>query len=291
MALPMWAERAFEKHRPRAVGNAEPNPDRLEWWEGCKRRFELRWLDLAAESWNVPEWHGCYVRLHISLEWDRMDFVRHCILETALDLAWDNSVGKAPDRVAQAVSSLDQINADIATKARELSSLFRQRDLTQFDEGVTDCYDDCGELDPRKLWDVLELAMSLPHVGQWAHTAREEAAKFFSIAQTQSRPKPQWPDLLDMVAEHTPRPAVPCDAGDVAIFASRTNRTDQSQWGRRFLGTLDDWSGTFPRGFLRGCLTGAHLAALLEVALDAPPEAFNKRQMERLSATYAKAQK
>ena len=291
MVLPAWAERAFEKHRPRAVGNGEPNSDRLDWWEGCKHRFELRWADLDADHWRVPEWHRCYSALSLGFEWSRADFVRHCILETVIDLAWDASAGKAPGKVAQAVANLDTINTQISDKARELASLFRQRDLTQLAEGVTDSSEDYLELDPYGLWDALELAMGLPHVDLWAYTARVEVEKFLNIARTQSRPKPRWPDLLDMVAARAHRPAAPCDAGDIAVFASRTKHTNQSQWGRRLLGTLDDWGGTFPRGFLRGCLTGAHLAALLEVALDAPPELFNKRQMQLLSNLYDNGKK
>ncbi|MCM2346120.1 MAG: hypothetical protein NDI95_05665 [Acidovorax soli] len=291
MVLPTWAERAFEKHRPRGAGNDEPDPERLEWWEGCKQRFVQHWADLDAKSWRVPDEHSCYVALRRNVIVEPPDFVRMCILETVLDLAWDHSVGDSPDRVTPAVKELESLNAKIASKAGELASLFRQRDQLRFDNGVEDYETDYAALDAFDLWDALELTINLPHVARWAYVAQHETARFLNIARSQSRTKPRWPDLLDQVAGRSVRAAAPSDAGDIAVHASRTNATEWSRWGRRLLGTLDDWSGTFPRGFLRGCLTGAHLACLLEVALDAPPEAFNKRQMERLAESYDRRNK
>lgn len=286
MELPTWAERAFEKHRPLGVGNDGPDPERLEWWQGCKLRFVQRWEDLDVLAWRVPDEHACYAALRRTMNIDPPDFVRLCILETVLDLAWDNSTGNSPDRVTPSVKELESLNAKIASTASELAGLFRQRDLLRFDNGVEDLETDYPAFDAFDFWDAFELAIALPHVARWAYVAQHETVQFLNIARTQSRTKPCWPDLLDQVAGRSVRAVVPSDAGDVAVHASRTNATAWSRWGRRLLGTLDDWRGTFPRGFLRGCLTGAHLASLLEVALDAPPEVFNKRQMERLSQSY-----
>lgn len=291
MVLPQWAERAFEKHRPQGVGNNGPDPDRLAWWEGCKQRFELRWNDLEPTSWKVPNEHGCYIGLRRSIVLCPPDFVRLCILETVLDLAWDQSVGNSPKRVTPSVKELELLNAKIASTASELAGLFRQRDRLRLDNGVEDLETDYAALDAFDLWDAFELAIKSPHVANWAYVAQHETARFLNIARNQSRTKPRWPDLLDQVAGRSVRAVVPSDAGDVAVHASRTKATEWSRWGRRLLGTLDDWTGTFPRGFLRGCLTGAHLACLLEVALDAPFDVFNKRQMERLSKTYDSSEK
>ncbi|MBT9511345.1 MAG: hypothetical protein IV104_03265 [Acidovorax sp.] len=290
MVLPTWAERAFEKHRPRGAGNDDPDPERLEWWQGCNQRFALRWTDLGAMDWDIPDEHQCYsdIRRHVII--NPPDFVRMCILETVLDLAWDHSVGNAPDRVTPSVKELESLNTKIASTARDLATLFRQRDRLRFDNAVEDCVTDDAALDGFDFWDALELATNLPHVANWANVAQHETERFLNIARTQSRTKPRWPELLDQVAGSV-RVVVPSDAGDVAVHASRTKATEWSRWGRRLLGTLDDWSGTFPSGFLRARLTGAHLACLLEVALDAPPEAFNKRQMERLSDNYERSKK
>ena len=255
MVLPEWAERAFEKHRPRGVGNDEPDAGRLAWWQGCRRRFVQRWAYLDAMAWRVPDEHSCYVALRKSVIVDPPDFVRLCILETVLDLAWDHSTGNSPDRVTPSVKELESLNAKIAMKADELASLFRQRDQLRFDSGVEDYESDYAALDAFDFWDAFELAIALPHVASWAYVAQHETARFLNIARTQSRTKPRWPDLLDQVASRSVRAVVPSDAGDVAVHASRTNATAWSRWGRRLLGTLDDWSGTFPRGFLRGCLT------------------------------------
>ena len=286
MELPEWAARAFEKHKPQGVGNSDPDPERLAWWQGCRQRFELRWADLDATNWRVPADHDCYVYLRKHVIFEPPDFVRLCILETALDLAWDYSTGKTPDKVTPSVKELESLNAKIASAAGALASLFRQRDQLRFDGGVEDYEDDYSTPDAFDFWDAFELAMELPHVAEWAYVAQHETAKFLNIARTQSRTKLRWPDLLEQVASRSERSVTPSDAGDVAVHMSRTKHTEWSRWGRRFLGTLDDWKGTFPRGFLRGRLSGAHLASLLELALDAPPEAFSKRQMERLSETY-----
>ena len=286
MELPTWAERAFEKHRPLGVGNDGPDPERLEWWQGCKWRFVQRWDGLDVMAWRVPDEHACYGALRRSVNIDPPDFVRLCILETVLDLAWDSSVGNSPERVTPSVKELESLNDQIASKAKDLAALFRQRDRLRFDNGVEDYETDYAALDAFDFWDAFELAIQSPHVASWAYVAQHETTRFLNIARTQSRTKPRWPDLLDQVATRRVRAVVPSDAGDVAVHASRTNVTKWSRWGRRLLGTLDDWRGTFPPGFLRGCLTGAHLACLLEVALDAPVEVFSKRQMERLTENY-----
>lgn len=288
MVLPEWAERAFEKHRPRGVGNDDPDPDRLAWWEGCKQRFEQRWDDLETTGWKVPNEHKCYISLRRSIVFDPPDFVRQCILETVLDLAWDSSVGKSPDKVVPAVKELTSVNEKIARKARELAALFRQRSQLILDHGVEDYGSDYAAADPFDFWDAFESAIALPHVAAWAYVAQQETTRFLNIARTQSRTKPRWPDILDQVAARSPRDVVPSDAGDAAVNAFRTNPTEFSRWGRRLLGTLDDWKGTFPAGFLRRRLKGKHLASLLEVALDAPPEAFNDKQMDSLSSALDK---
>lgn len=286
MVLPEWAERAFEKHRPRGVGNDDPDPDRLAWWEGCKQRFEQRWDDLETTGWKVPNEHDCYTNLRRSIVLNPPYFVRLCILETVLDIAWDCSVGKTPDKIAPAVKELAAVNDEIASKARELSSLFRQRSQLVFDHGIEDYGSDYAAADPFDFWDAFESAIALPHVAEWAYVAQQETTRFLNIARTQSRTKPCWSDILDQVAARSPRDVVPSDAGDVAVFMSRTKATEWSRWGHRLLGTLDDWRGTFPIGFLRSCLTYRQLATLLEIALDAPENAYNDEQLRKLVRAY-----
>ena len=286
MELPDWAHCAFQKHRPHGVGTNAPNPRRLAWWETCKQRFELRWRDLATDEWRVPQEHECYAALRMKVIFEPIDYVRMCILETVLDLAWKKSIGHFPDQVATAVHELESLNLQIVNASRDLAALFRQRRKIQFSHGVEGLESELNEPDPFELWDALELSMQLPHVSDWAYVAQHESAKFLNIARTQSRPCPQWSDMLDQVAERSLRGVVPSNAGDAAVMASRTNATEWSQWGRFLLGTLDDWHGTFPEGFLRECLTYNHLANLAEVALDAPDHAYNADQMRRLADRY-----
>lgn len=286
MELPEWAQRAFRKHQPGGVGENAPNPTRLAWWNSCKRRFELRWDDLASDKWKVPQKHECYAPLRRKVNIEPTDYVRLCILETALDLAWKKSTGSLPCEVASAVSELESLNIQIANTACDLAALFRQRATIQFSHGVEEADIEPNEPDPFNLWGALELSMAMPHVSDWAYVAQPEAAKFLNIARTQSRPGPQWPDVLDAVAVRSRRDVVPGSAGDVVVMASRTNATEWSQWARFLLGTLDDWHGTFPDGFLRECLTYNQLANLAEVALDAPADAYNPEQMRRLADRY-----
>lgn len=286
MALPEWAQRAFEKHKPHGVDRNAPNPTRLAWWEACKRRFELRWADLAPDEWRVPQEHVCYALLRRTVILEPTDYVRMCILETALDLAWKKSTGYLPREVASAVSELESLNIQIADAARNLAALFRLRATIQFSHGVEEYDSEPTEPDPFDLWGALELSMEMPRVSDWAYVTQHEAAKFLTIARTHSGPPPEWSDMLDQVAERSRRGVVPSSAGDVAVMASRTNATEWSRWARVLLGTLDDWRGTFTDGFLRECLTYNQLADLAEVALDAPAGAYNAEQMRRLADRY-----
>lgn len=286
MELPEWAHCAFEKYRPHGVGKNAPNPIRLAWWESCKQRFELRWHDLAADEWRVPQEHDCYAALRRTVIFEPTDYVRLCILETVLGLAWQKSIGHFPHQVASAVRELESLNIQIQNTARDLAALFRQRTKIQFSHGVEELESELNKSDPFELWDALELSMEMPKVSDWAYVAQYEAAKFLNIARTQSRPCPEWSDMLDQVAERSLRRVVPSTAGDVAVIASRTNTTEWSQWARVLLGTLDDWHGTFPEGFLRECLTYNQLANLAEVALDAPDDAYNADQLRRLADRY-----
>ncbi len=285
MGLPEWAERAFRKYEPAAGFDADPDPEMLAWWQQCKDRFERRWGDIAPEKWKVPVDAPCYAECRRLVAWEPADFVRECILETAIDLAAKKRDGKSPGKVAPAVKELDSLNDQIATKASELAYLFRQRDTIRRDHHIHD-NDDFTVSDPFGFFDALEGAIRIPRVRRWVGVAHNEIQAFLQVARSQSREKPEWPDLLDQISSRMPRPAAPSFAADAAVKASRTKATDWSPWGVWLLGALDEWN-EFPPGFLRECLGHGQLATLAEVALDAPAGAFNESQMKELRKRYA----
>jgi len=285
MGLPEWAERAFRKYEPAAGFDADPDPEMLAWWQQCKDRFERRWGDIAPEKWKVPVDAPCYAELRRLVAWEPADFVRECILETAVDLAAKKRDGNSPDKVAPAVKELDSLNDQIATKASELAYLFRQRDTIRNDHHIHDT-EELTILDPFRFLDAFEGAIRVPRVRRWEGVAHNEIQAFLQVARSQSREKPEWPDLLDQISSRMPRPAAPTYAADTAIKTSRTKATKWSPWGVWLLGALDEWN-EFPSGFLRECLGHGHLATLAEVALDAPAGAFNESQMKELRKRYA----
>lgn len=241
--LPDWAERALKKHRP--LGSADgqpPNERRLAWSEATRGRFVERWQEIGAEGWAVPAWHDSYARLQLNIE--HADFVRLCILESALDLAWLDSKKQSPARVREAMRNLDSINDKVQAVASELFGLLAQRDQLLLDYFQTDDPDgDLLDVNPGEAW-LMKLR-----------------------------------DLSDLR-----RPAAqPLDDATAAGLRSSTNATIWSRWARAYLAKIDRWA-PFPRGFLRSCLSLDDLAMLLEVALDAPAGAFSAdslRQLER----------
>lgn len=287
MGLPEWAERAFSKHEPTAGFDADPDPEMLGWWQQCKARFVGRWRDIAPEKWKVPGDAPCYDELRRMVAWEPADFVRGCILETAIELAAKKRDGNSPGKIAPAVKELDLLNDQIATKASELADLFRQRDTIRSDHHIHD-NDDFTTSDPFRFFDALEAVIRVPRVRRWAGVAHNEIREFLKIARSQSREKPEWPDLLDQLSSRMPRPAAPSSAADAAAMASKTNATEWSRWGRWLLGSLDGWD-EFPPGFLGACLGHDQLGMLAEVALDAPAGIFNKDQMKELRKRHEKS--
>lgn len=248
--LPDWAERALGKYRPRGPADGRsPNAQRLAWWEATRSRFVERWQEIGAEGWAVPAWDDSYAQLHVVIE--RADFVRLCIFESALDLAWLDSKKQSPARIREAMRDLDSINDKVQAAAGELFGLLAQRDQLLLDYFQTD--------DPEG--DLLDV-----------------------------NPDEVWLMKLRDLADLRRSAAQPLDDATAAGLRSSTNATVWSRWARAYLAKIDRWA-PFPRGFLRSCLSLDDLATLLEVALDAPAGAFNTDSLRQLERRLHKSSK
>lgn len=292
MELPEWAKRALEHFRPQAAYRSDgPNPERLKQFIGFSERFSKRWQDLDPENWRVPKDHPKYAYLHVNYKFPPDEYVKQCILECAVESAWEMGANQNPGDVIQAVKELDSLNDQISEMAGNLAALFRQRQTLVETYGLTDQQIDFDESapDPFKLFQALELALTRPGVRTWAYVANQEIDAFFNMVATQSRSKPTWALMLDELSYRSPRTIGVLDAGDIAVIGSKSNKSAWSPWALRTIGRLDDWAGNgLPKGFFLECLTHQQLATLMEVSTDAPPGVFSASQMKELIKRYRK---
>lgn len=289
MSLPEWANEIFEQFKPGpAYGDETPNEARLAAWSSTQNRFALRWRDIAPDLWKpLSEGRGgAEYSVPRGGSYDDQ-YLRRCILECALEAALEKTTNKPPGAVVDAMIELDRLNAQICDAAGLLATLFRQRDSLQENYRIADHAPEYWQSDPFNLWEALEQSMESRKFRAFAFVSQKEAGAFFRLARTQSRPGPQWPDILGAVADRAPRRASSLDSGDAALSRGRTNKSEWSPWVRRLIGMLDNWGG-LPDGMLLGCLSNPQLATLAEVAFDAPPGAFNADQIRVLKGRYQK---
>lgn len=281
MAMPEWAQRALVP--------VSPKSEHGQWLFGMAVSLRKRWRDMQAERWKVPDWHPSYSCGHYDSILKPADLVRKRILETALDLAWDRHYGREVKDAAQAAQKVGELNARIVDTALQLAEMFEERrnlveahaleDQSEWENG-----------DPFDFWDAFEAAMQQTEFGAWAYTAQQEINAFLRIAREQSRPRPGWPDVLGRLAFRPAEPVRITDAGDVAASQSKTKSTELSGRALQLMGALDvGWQGTYPHGFLLGCLGHGQLASLVEIVFDAPADAhINEEQMRRLRDRYTR---
>jgi hypothetical protein len=282
MTLPTWALRAL------SFVNSES--ERGEWQSSLLPRFEKNWYRLDAEKWRVPDWHRSYGRGHFDKDLSAADLVRKRILETALDIEWDRRTAETDIRPDQALKEVSRLNTAIVSKACELAELFRVRsDL--MDRFALEDTQESEPYDPFDFWTAFESAMESPQFRAWAYVAQHEIQAFLRIARSQSRPRPRWPDLLDEITKRPDSEVFASDPVVAAVAGPRTKVTEWSLLGRQLIAGLDDWEGTYPKGFLLGCLTHGQLAALAEVVFDAPASAFGDEQMRKLRGSLARTKK
>lgn len=284
MKLPEWARRALV--------SADPESEHGQWLAGMADLLRKRWRDMQADAWAVPEWHASYSRGHDIDHVTRADVVRKRILETALDLACDKHHGKDPRGAAQAAKELEKMNEQIVDVALQLADLFGKRSELLCAHELEDQSDWHSE-DPFDFWDAFEAAMQQTEFRGWAYTAQHEIDAFLRIAREQSRPGPGWPDLLGQLAFRPQEAVSLTDAGDVAATKPKTKHTEWSSWSLQLMGALDTgWQGTYPDGFLLGCLSAGQLASLVEIVFDVPVDArINDEQMRKLRQRYAERNK
>lgn len=279
MELPEWARRALVP--------ANPESEHGQWLAEMENPLRKRWRDMQADKWKVPPEHFCYLESH----WDELltpaDLVRKRILETALDVAWDKHCGKDPRGAAQAAKKVWELNEKIKDAATALADLFRERAALVHANALDD-QNDWQSLEPFDLWDALQSATEQPEFMGWQQTARREINAFLRIAREQSRPGPGWADLLGQLSLRLDADVRLTDAGDIAAARSKTNGTEFSRWALQLMGALDTgWHGTYPPGFLLGCLDVAQLATLVETVFGTPADApINDDQMRKLLARY-----
>lgn len=290
MPLPPWAVRALDNFKPLpGFRDNEPDPARLRQWEGLRARFEKRWHELAPDQWKVPEDHPDYEWLRFKYTYPPADYVRQCILEAAIECAWEMGANKRPAAVIAAVKELDVLHEQITQAAGGLASLFRQRDQLLEDYSLSDLSLDSetNELDAFRLAGLLELVFSKHRFRTASYRYKAGLDVLYDALSSRGRPAPTIADLLDEISWRSARDLTPRDAGDIAVVGSTTNKTEWSPWAHRLVARLDDdWTGYLPDGFLLSCLTYSQIATLLSVALDAPPEAYNTTQMGNLIRSY-----
>ena len=279
MKLPEWAQRALVP--------ASPESEHGQWLAEMAEPLRKRWRDMQADAWKVPEWHASYSRGHYDETLTRADLVRKRILETTLDLAWDRRRGMEPKGAAQAAKKVEELNAHIVDTALLLAEMFEERAKLVHAHALEDQSEWCNG-DPFDFWDAFEAAMQQTEFCGWAYTAQHEINAFLRIAREQSRPRPGWSDLLGQLAFRPHEPVRVTDASDVAASQSKTNSTEWSSWALQLIGALDaGWHGTYPPGFLLGCLRHGQLASLVEIVFDAPADArINDEQMRKLRKNY-----
>lgn len=290
MSLPPWAVRALDHFKPTpGFRDTEPDPARLRQWEGFRARFEMRWFELAPNQWNVPEHHPAYEWLQHNHTHPPAEYVRESILEVAIECAWEMGANKQPAAVIAAVKELDSLHDQITQAAAVLASLFRQRDQLCEEYSLSDSSPDAENSAPDafRLAGLLELVFRKQHFRTASYRHKTGLEALYVALSSRGKPAPTIADLLDEISWRSARDVTPRDAGDIAIAGSTTNKTDWSPWALRLVARLDDWEGSgLPDGFFLSCLTYNQIATLLSVALDAPPEAYNAKQMGNLIRAY-----
>ncbi|MDI3511600.1 MAG: hypothetical protein PWQ61_2365 [Betaproteobacteria bacterium] len=286
VSLPPWATRALDHFKPLpGFRDTEPDPARLRQWEGFRARFEKRWNELAPDQWKVPEDHSAYAWLRFHYTYPPADYVRQCILEVAIECAWEMGANQRPGGVIAAVKELDSLNDQISQAAAHLASLFRQRDQLRDSFSLSDSSPDAEASAPDafRLAGLFELVFSKHRFRTASYHYKAGLESLYDALSSSNGAAPTIADLLDEISCRMPRVVTPFDAGDIAIMGSKTNRSDWSPWALRLVARLSDWAGNgLPDGFFLACLTHDQLATLLTVALDAPPEAYNGPQMREL---------
>lgn len=291
MVLPDWAIRALEHFRPLPPHRAEePDPDRLRQWNVFRERFKTRWRELRPERWKVPEDHPSYGTLRRQgYLYEPADYVRQCILETAIECAWELGSNKRPSQVVEAVKELDRLNQKVSEAAEALARLLRQRDRIRLDFSLSDRSRDAEASvpDPFTLAGVLELTFTKDGFRTSGCDYQKGLETLYDALSSSHGEAPTIADLLDEIAWRMPRVVTTFDAGDLAVIGSKTNSTEWSPWALRLVARLGDWAGNgLPDGFFLECLTHDQLASLAMVALDAPAGAYNAAQMRQLIKRY-----
>jgi hypothetical protein len=275
MNLPDWAERVLDNRKPLPPTFPKgqgPDAERLKKWNIFNARFRSRWSELETDKWKIPE-HS-----------DPENHIRTHILACAVKCAWELGNDRRPLQVIEAVKELDSLNEKICDTAELLAGLLRRRDILTEDFSLSE--NDYSELDPIDLWDALELALKVPDLVDWACVAKDDLHRFLRVAREQSRPGPEWPELLEQLSDRDYRRSLPCDAPDVAVFASGTNKSDYSPWSLRLISMLDDRNRYYGGSVLKH-LTNEQLANLASVAFGAGDDAkINGEQMRKLKVSY-----
>lgn len=296
-ALPDWALRALGHFKPLPGYRGDaPDPDRLRHWHGFSERFTRRWADLAPDGWRVPDDHPRYEGLRRSgYIFPPSEYVRQGILECAIESAREMGANKKPSRVVDAVRNLDRLNEEISKSAKLLAALFREREQLRTDYGLSDLPKDAEEgfPDPFRLLGALEIALTADREREGRCMDGEQISSFFAVIATSgATPAPEWPVVLDEVAQRLPRTVTSMEAGDIAMMGSRTNKSLWSPWALRMIACLGDRAGNgLPHSFFLDCLTNEQLAMLAEVSFDAPAGVFNADQMRKLKTRHAERAK
>ena len=286
MALPAWAERALEQFKPKSPYRGDgPDIAFLRQWDTFRRRFTDRWSEVAPDQWKVPEDHPSYAWLRRNYVFPPADYVRQCILEVAIECAWELGVNKPPAAVIEAVKELDRLNEQISESAKELAALFRQRDQLRFDYSLSDRTRDAepGSPDPFTLPGVMEMTFKKYQFRTSSYCFKDGLNTLYDALSSSGGDAPTIADLLDEISWRMPRVVTSFDAGDIAVIGSKTNRSEWSTWALRLVARLRDWAGNgLPDGFFLSCLTHDQIATLLTVVIDAPPGVYNGPQMREL---------
>jgi hypothetical protein len=286
MNLPDWALRALDHFKPQSPYRGDgPDPGRLRQWAVLCGRFEARWQELAPDQWKVPVDHPAYAGLRRGYRFEPADYVRQCILETAIECAWESGANKRPAEVIEAVKELDRLNEKISELAENLASLFRQRDNIRLDFSLRDQSRDeeTAAPDPFNLAGVLELTFKKHHFRTSSYCYQDGLGVLYDALSSSNGDAPTIADVLDEISWRMPRAVTSFDAGDLAVIGSKTNRSEWSPWALRLVARLNDWAGNgLPDGFFLECLTHDQLATLAMVSVDAPSDAYNAPQMREL---------
>jgi hypothetical protein len=244
---------------------------------------------MEPEKWNVPESHPSYAWLCRNYKYPPTEYVRQCILECALESAWEMGANKKPSDVVEAVRELDRLNEKISEGAETLARLFRQRDQLRTDYGLSDRWADteAEQPDAFRLSGVLELTLSKYRFRTASYCYKDGLETLYSALASNGGEAPTIADVLDEISCRQPRMASPLEAGDIASVGSRTNKSQWSPWALRLVARLSDWAGNgLPDGFFLTCLTNDQLATLAMVSVDAPEGAYSGPQMRELKKRH-----